>query len=124
MFDFTSLDTFLRNAIHTICPAIQLVVRWRGREIFARAYGWLDPELRREPVTLTSRFDLASLTKLFAVTALMRLEEEGALTLEQPVSTVLSRSPSAASASRSAPGLSNSMSLPASRLTGAEGTLL
>ncbi len=89
MFDFTSLDTFLRNAIHTICPAIQLVVRWRGREIFARAYGWLDPELRREPVTLTSRFDLASLTKLFAVTALMRLEEEGALTLEQPVSTVL-----------------------------------
>ncbi len=89
MFDFTSLDTLLQDAINTICPTIQLVVRWRGREIFARAYGWLDPELCREPVTLTSRFDVASLTKLFTVTALMCLVEEGALMLEQPVSTVL-----------------------------------
>ncbi|MEA3309092.1 MAG: serine hydrolase domain-containing protein [Chloroflexota bacterium] len=89
MFDFTSLDILLQKAAATICPAIQLVVRWRGREICTRAYGWLDPETHSAPTTLTSRFDLASLTKLFTVTALMCLVEDGALTLEQPLSTVL-----------------------------------
>ncbi|MGC9398107.1 MAG: serine hydrolase domain-containing protein [Anaerolineae bacterium] len=84
-----ALDRVLREAVPAVAPAVQLVVRQDGEEVFARACGWLDPERRLQPVTPTTRFDLASLTKLFAVTAFMTLVEEGRVTLEQPVSAVL-----------------------------------
>lgn len=38
---------------------------------------------------LETRFDLASLTKLYTATACMALVETGALQLDQPVSTLL-----------------------------------
>jgi CubicO group peptidase (beta-lactamase class C family) len=89
MFTFDVADEILHTAITDICPAAQLVVRRSDQELFARAYGWLDPQTRSRAATLTTRFDLASVTKLFAVTAFMTLVEEGWVMLDQPVSTVL-----------------------------------
>ncbi len=87
--DFSSVDAILSTAVEEGLPAAQLVIWQRGGERFARAYGWLDPETRRRSTTLTTRFDLASLTKLFAVTVFMTLVEAGAVSLDQPVSTVV-----------------------------------
>ncbi len=89
MVDFEFVAEMLRNAVPTVCPAAQLVVRWRDEEVFARTYGWLDPERCLQRATLATHFDLASLTKLFTVTAFMILVEEGRVTLDQPVSRVL-----------------------------------
>ncbi len=89
MTKFTAVDALLKRAAEETAPAIQLVIRQRGRTIFADAYGWLDPATRQYPTQLTSRFDLASVTKLFVTTAFMRLVEQGAVQLTQAVATVL-----------------------------------
>ncbi|MEZ4617775.1 MAG: serine hydrolase [Caldilineaceae bacterium] len=41
------------------------------------------------PTQLTTRFDLASVTKLFVTTAFMRLVDQGVVALDQPVASVL-----------------------------------
>jgi len=85
---FTELDAVLEAAID-YAPAIQMVIRHHGREVYQRAFGWLDPEVHRRPVQPTTLFDLASLTKLFTATAFMALVEDGRVKLDQPVSTLL-----------------------------------
>lgn len=87
--NFAAVDDILRTAIETVTPAAQLVVRWRGDVVFAEAYGYLDPETRTRPTQPDTRFDMASVTKLFAVTAFMTLVEEGRVALDQPVRTIL-----------------------------------
>jgi CubicO group peptidase (beta-lactamase class C family) len=77
------------SVVGSITPAAQLAIRWHGRGVFARAYGWLDPETRQRPTQLDTLFDIASLTKLFAVSAFMTLVEADAVALDQPVCTVL-----------------------------------
>lgn len=87
--DFRNVDEFMNSAIGVDAPAAQLVVLQGGREIFARAYGWLDPDTHSRPANLDTLFDMASVTKLFTTTAFMRLVEAGAVGLDQPVSSVL-----------------------------------
>ena len=50
-------------------PSAVVVIRQRGEEVYARAFGWLDPETRLEPARLDSLFDRASVPKLLTVTA-------------------------------------------------------
>ncbi|MEZ4861963.1 MAG: serine hydrolase domain-containing protein [Caldilineaceae bacterium] len=83
------VDTILRQATPQICPAAQLAICHCGELLWSRAYGWLDPETRARPAQQQTRFDLASVTKLFVATTFMRLVEAGLVTLEQPVVTVL-----------------------------------
>lgn len=57
----------------------------RGDEIvYARGFGVKNLETR-EPITATSLFHLASLSKAFVATAIMQLEEQGKLDLDTPV---------------------------------------
>lgn len=87
-----SLDTIeavIARALDHVFPAAQIEVRQHGRVLLSRAYGWLDPETRQHPTRPDTLFDLASVTKLFVVTAFMTLVEEGRAGLDQPVCTVL-----------------------------------
>ena len=88
-WDPTLLEGLLNSAIPHLFPAAQVVIRHKGRCIYSRAAGHLDPETRRQPTTSATRFDLASLTKLYTATACMALVEAGALLLDQPVSLLL-----------------------------------
>jgi len=90
VMDFTQAHTVLQNAIGVITPAAQLVVRHRGDIVFSDAFGWLDPETRARPTQRDTLFDMASVSKLFTVTAFMTLVEEGRVALATPVSAVLS----------------------------------
>jgi CubicO group peptidase (beta-lactamase class C family) len=79
----------LEEAVEILCPAAQLVVRWRGDIILALAEGCLDPPECQRPTQSDTLFDLASLTKLFTTTTFMTLVEAGDVVLDQPVYTVL-----------------------------------
>jgi CubicO group peptidase (beta-lactamase class C family) len=83
-------DALMRAGLDQVFPSATLLVARNGATILHRAYGYLDPETRRRPVELGSLFDLASLTKLFTVTAFMTLVDRGIVTLHTPVAEVLS----------------------------------
>jgi CubicO group peptidase (beta-lactamase class C family) len=59
-----------------------------GERIFAKGYGLADREGGR-PNTVNTRFALASLTKQFTAAAVLKLEAEGRLRVEDPVSAYL-----------------------------------
>ncbi len=79
----------MTDSTHTVFPAAQLEVRHKGSVIFSKAYGHLDPETKLRPTQLDTLFDLASVTKLFVTTAFMTLVEEGKVSLDQSVQSVL-----------------------------------
>jgi CubicO group peptidase (beta-lactamase class C family) len=83
------VDKVLRSGLDVVFPAAVLLVARHGGVAFHRAYGYLDPETRRRPTQTDSLFDLASLTKLFTVTAFMTLVEANLVALDTPVAAVL-----------------------------------
>lgn len=89
MINLDSIRDVIHNAAGSVAPAIQVEIRHHGELMLSEQAGWLDPDQARFPVTPNSRFDLASVTKLFTTAAFMRLVEMGKLTLDQPVHTML-----------------------------------
>ncbi len=87
--DLSTAESIIHDALGRVFPAAQLAVRLDGAVVLSRAYGWLDPETQQIPTRPDTRFDLASVTKLFVATAFMTLVEEGRVALDQPVRTVL-----------------------------------
>ncbi|MBB5958116.1 CubicO group peptidase (beta-lactamase class C family) [Saccharothrix tamanrassetensis] len=81
---FTELDSWLsaRSASDQFSGVV--LVRSGDETPFAGAYGWAS---RRWPVpnTLATRFDTASITKLFTAVAALRLVDEGRLDLDAPI---------------------------------------
>jgi len=85
------LDAVLEEAVREDrIPGATLAIGYRGEIVHAKAYGFRALEPRREPMTLDTVFDIASLTKVVATApALMRLFEQGKLRLNDPVSKYL-----------------------------------
>ncbi len=89
--DFASVDHLINEAIaaHKL-PGAVLTVGHGGHVVYQRAYGSraLDPAV--EPMTEDTIFDMASLTKcLVTATAVMQLEEQGRVALDEPVARYL-----------------------------------
>jgi putative ATP-binding cassette transporter len=59
-----------------------------GEEVFIKNFGYADLE-RKIPVTSRTLFELASCSKAFTALGMLILEEEGAIDLDEPVSTYL-----------------------------------
>lgn len=77
-------DALVRQACFQRFTAAVLRVERRGRAIFERAYGALDAE--GAPATeVTTRFDLASLTKVVVASAALDLVARGGLELDAPL---------------------------------------
>ncbi len=71
-------------------PGAVLVVGHDGAVVYRKAYGNRALEPRREPMTLDTVFDVASLTKVIATTtAVMQLVERGKVRLNDPVAKYL-----------------------------------
>ena len=71
-------------------PGAVVLVGQAGNILFERAYGHRSLEPRPEPMTLETRFDLASLTKVVATApALLILVQDGKVRLDDPVSGYL-----------------------------------
>jgi uncharacterized protein YbbC (DUF1343 family)/CubicO group peptidase (beta-lactamase class C family) len=82
------IDPIIKDAIRTgQVPGAVVVVWHNGQVIFRKAFGFRALEPRREPMTVDTIFDLASLTKVVATTtAVMQLVQSGAVRLNDPVS--------------------------------------
>ena len=86
---FAPLLEFLHAQVPAVFPAAAVLVAWRGQTVFHAAVGWLDHSVHSLPAEVSTRFDLASLTKLFTSAAFMRLVDAGQVTLDAPVSATL-----------------------------------
>lgn len=88
-YDFAALDALMASALDRVFPAAQVQVRVNGEIVYDASIGFLDAETRARPTTPATRFDLASVSKLFTVVAFMTLVEEERVRLDQPVAEVL-----------------------------------
>ncbi|GAA4547131.1 serine hydrolase domain-containing protein [Amycolatopsis samaneae] len=81
---FTGFDTWLAaRAAEDLFSGVVLIRR--GTEtVFSGSYGWASRRWR-VPNTLATRFDTASVTKLFTAVAAFRLADEGRLELDAPI---------------------------------------
>ncbi|HKP28629.1 MAG TPA: serine hydrolase domain-containing protein [Gemmatimonadales bacterium] len=83
-----ALDQYAaRLAEHDVLSGAVLVAR-QGRPIFAQAYGLADRDPAM-PNTLETRFELASLSKLFTAVAVAQLVEQGRLSFQESVAEAL-----------------------------------
>jgi len=88
---FSAVDAAIEHSIQEgEIPGAVLIIGHDGHVIYRKAYGWRALEPRREPMTLNTIFDLASLTKVIATTtAVMQLVEQGKVRLNDPVAKYL-----------------------------------
>lgn len=85
LFDSGTLESLLRESVGTLYTAAELLVQHAGRPILHSSAGSLDGR----PLGLGRRFDLASLTKLFTATAVLRLVDAERIALDQPVAEII-----------------------------------
>ena len=79
---FDESDAVLRDALGRRFTAAAARVELHGRVIFERAYGRTRADELGRPIALDTRFDLASLTKLFVATAALDAIARGSFTLD------------------------------------------
>jgi uncharacterized protein YbbC (DUF1343 family)/CubicO group peptidase (beta-lactamase class C family) len=85
------IDSIVQDAIHDRQIPGAVVLVWHdGQVVYHKAIGDRALEPRREPMTVDTIFDIASLTKVVATTtAVMQLVERGELRLNDPVAKYL-----------------------------------
>ena len=85
------LDPIVQAAIRDgEIPGAVVLVGHDGQTVYRKAFGSRSLEPRREPMTIDTIFDIASLTKVVTTTtAVMQLEEKGRLRLNDPVAKYL-----------------------------------
>lgn len=79
-----------RHIGHTCTGAVVHVEDFSGT-VVSVAQGVLDPELDARPVRAETPFDLASITKIFTATAVLRLAAAGDIRLDAAVASYLER---------------------------------
>ena len=86
----SAVDSVIQQAIADGVPGAVLVVGHDGAVVYRKAYGERALEPKREPMTLDTVFDLASLTKVIATTtSVMQLVEQGKVRMNDPVAKYL-----------------------------------
>ena len=86
-----ALDAAVDESVRAgLIPGAVVVVGHDGKIVHRKAYGSRAVVPAREPMTLDTMFDIASLTKVVATTpALMKLFEQGKLRINDPVTAYL-----------------------------------
>ena len=84
-----ALDELVEMSLDREFPAAQAVVMHAGETVYERAFGHLDPDTRRLPTQLGTRFDLASLTMVYTSALFLTFVDDGRVKLDQPVCEIL-----------------------------------
>jgi len=86
-----AIDVLMEDAVQSgNIPGGVVLIGHNGKVVYRKAFGFRSLEPSREPMTVDTIFDLASLTKCIATaTSVMQLIEQGQVRLNSPVSTYL-----------------------------------
>ena len=89
--DFATVDSIVEKSVaEGNIPGAVLIVGHNGKVVHRKAFGSRSIEPTREPMTIDTIFDLASLTKCIATaTSVMQLVEQGRIRLSDSVATYL-----------------------------------
>lgn len=89
--DFSAIDALMNAAVaRGNMPGGVVLIGHNGRVVYRKAFGMRSLEPTREPMTVDTIFDLASLTKCIATTtAMVQLLSEGRVRLNDPVAAYL-----------------------------------
>jgi len=89
--DLSDLDRLMQQAVaNGSIPGGVLLVGHNGEIVYRKAFGSRSLEPTKEPMTVDTIFDLASLTKCVATAiSMMKLIEQGRVRLNDPVATYL-----------------------------------
>jgi len=79
----------VRAALGKLFTAAVLRVERGGAVVSEEAFGAVDDSAGAPPIALTTRFDLASLTKPFVATAILIAVGEGKLALDGPLTGIV-----------------------------------
>jgi CubicO group peptidase (beta-lactamase class C family) len=85
MSAFPRVQGALESACENEFTAAVARIEHRGTVVFERAYGATRSDALAKPVYCDTRFDLASLTKLFVATLALQLVAGGAFELDEPL---------------------------------------
>ena len=78
-------DSLLAEAYAATGPGAAVIVTENGKTVYAAGRGLADIE-RKTPITAATHFRLGSITKQFTAAAVLRLAEQGKLSLDDPLS--------------------------------------
>ena len=82
---FSAIDEVLQKATGVWFTGAVARIERGGELLFEEAYGATRDDVLSRPVYVDTRFDLASITKLFVSTLALMLVAEGQLTLDEPL---------------------------------------
>jgi CubicO group peptidase (beta-lactamase class C family) len=83
--DFSGVEAVLTGACESQFTGAVARIEQRGRAVFERAYGRTRDDALAHPVYVDSRFDLASITKLFTATAALEAVARKKIDLDEPL---------------------------------------
>lgn len=79
------LDNLYRNVPNEGAAGVAVLAVQNGKVLFKRAYGFADIQTHL-PLTTSSRLGIGSITKQFTAAAILKLQEQGKLALEDRLS--------------------------------------
>jgi len=79
------IEQLVQANLGVVFPALALTVLQRGHVLLNAAWGWIDPETQKLPTRTDSLFDLASVSKMFNVSAFLSLVSQGKAGLDDPL---------------------------------------
>lgn len=85
----SALAILIQQNLGSVFPALALTVVHRGDVLLNGGWGWIDPQTHQVPVTSATRFDLASVTKIFTTTAFLQIISELNISLDAPLISVI-----------------------------------
>ncbi len=85
MVKWENFDRYIQDAMESWhCPGVALAIVKGDHILYQSAYGWRDVE-NQLPMTQSTRFPIASITKSFTAMSVALLVDEGKLAWDQPV---------------------------------------
>src|SRR5688500_13750059 len=84
------IDALIQQNLYRVFPAASVCILQHGNTLLEQSWGTLDPDTSAVPATSATLYDLASVTKLFTVSAFLAQVSENRVTLETPLATVIS----------------------------------
>jgi CubicO group peptidase (beta-lactamase class C family) len=84
--DLTSqVDALFEDSVHSNTPGAAVLIARDGKKLLEKGYGLAQVEVRT-PITCDTRFRVGSITKQFTAAAILKLQEQGQLNINDPIS--------------------------------------